>query len=258
MGFAEWLVFLPELIMVAVYLILVLWSLVLDIIDYIAEKKKGVKTKMSICAENSPPTSKSNDFIFLIVGRSGSGKTTIVNKICDEHGYTAIESYTTRPPRTENERGHVFVAEDAFPQPEEWVGYTEYNGYRYCATQDQVEKADFYVIDPAGVGYFMQKYHGDKTPVVIGIYASEARCRARMRERGDADEAIEVRIANDAQAFAHAVAHIWLYNDRVFPEAVGQVANIMQCTIENADLLKALASSQPHEYQYKSIVEVMD
>nr|DAH27679.1 MAG TPA: Guanylate kinase [Caudoviricetes sp.] len=213
---------------------------------------------MSIRAENSPPTSKSNEFIFLVVGRSGSGKTTIVNKLCDEHGYTAIESYTTRPPRTENERGHVFITEDEFPQPEEWVGYTEYNGYRYCATQDQVEKADFYVIDPAGVGYFMQKYHGDKTPVVIGIYASEARCRARMRERGDADEAIEVRITNDAQAFAHAVAHIWLYNDHVFPEAVGQVANIMQCTIENADLLKALASSQPHEYQYKSIVEVMD
>ena len=206
----------------------------------------------------TPPTSNIRKFIFLIVGKSGSGKTTLVNKLCQDYHYTSIESYTTRPPRYDGERGHIFVDENDFPPKDEWVGYTEYNGYRYCATQNQVEQSNFYVIDPAGVDYFMKQYHGDKTPVVIGIYASETVRRQRMKSRGDTDEAIESRIANDAKSFSNANAHIWIYNGRTSDDALDQTVTVMQCLISDAELLEALSSSEPHEYQYTSVVEMQN
>ena len=40
-----------------------------------------------------------------IVGKSGTGKSTLVNKLKFKYNLTSVESYTTRPPRYENEQG---------------------------------------------------------------------------------------------------------------------------------------------------------
>ena len=39
----------------------------------------------------------------LIVGRSSSGKTSIASAACDRLGLKLVKSYTTRPPRNEEE-----------------------------------------------------------------------------------------------------------------------------------------------------------
>ena len=46
-----------------------------------------------------------NNCLFLIVGASGSGKTTIANTLEERYGYKQIQSYTTRPKRYETECG---------------------------------------------------------------------------------------------------------------------------------------------------------
>lgn len=46
--------------------------------------------------------------IYLIVGRSGSGKDTVVDYLCKHYGYKRIVSYTTRPPRNAQDK-HIFV-----------------------------------------------------------------------------------------------------------------------------------------------------
>lgn len=51
--------------------------------------------------------------IINIVGKSGSGKTTIAKEL-EKLGYNIIHSYTTREPREENEWGHTFI-NDWFP-----------------------------------------------------------------------------------------------------------------------------------------------
>ena len=50
-----------------------------------------------------------NETIFLIIGESGSGKTTLVSSLEKQKNLKSIQSYTTRPPRYENEYGHIFV-----------------------------------------------------------------------------------------------------------------------------------------------------
>ena len=38
--------------------------------------------------------------LYLIVGASGSGKTTVANALEEKYGYKQLQSYTTRPMRT--------------------------------------------------------------------------------------------------------------------------------------------------------------
>ena len=77
------------------------------------------------------------DNIFLIIGRSGSGKSTIVDELCKRYGYTSVESYTTRPPRGPSEGGHIFVAKDTFDELKPFLcAYTKYNNFEYGVSNE--------------------------------------------------------------------------------------------------------------------------
>ncbi len=142
--------------------------------------------------------------IILIVGPSGSGKTAIAQELCKKYGWKEIQSYTERPRRYPDESGHIFITPaefDAIPT-EEYVAYTEYNSYRYCATQQQVEECDVYVVDSAGVEYFWQNYKGSKVPLVLHPFVTPQTARERMLAQGRSPESVEERIRYDAKAFA--------------------------------------------------------
>ena len=85
-----------------------------------------------------------NDTLYLIVGKSGSGKDTVINKVCELFNYTKVISYTTRPMRTPDENTHIFVTDKDFNMAKDIVAYTRFNNYRYWATQEQCENNDFY------------------------------------------------------------------------------------------------------------------
>ena len=73
-----------------------------------------------------------DDWFILLVGPSGSGKTSIANALCRNHGLKAVESYTTRPPRYDGERGHTFISDEAFDtiEVDKVVAFTEFDGHR--------------------------------------------------------------------------------------------------------------------------------
>lgn len=137
--------------------------------------------------------------IFLLVGKSGSGKSYI-SQLLSRYGYSEIQSYTTRPPRTPNEIGHTFVNDEGFNALTDLVAYTEFDGYRYAATTQQVETHGVYVIDPAGVEYFKDHYHGKKTITVIYVKANGWTRFWRMIRRDGLLKAIH-RMRNDRKAF---------------------------------------------------------
>lgn len=166
--------------------------------------------------------------IYLFVGPSGSGKTTITKELEKLYGYIPISSYTTRPPRYEGEEGHIFVTEEEFDALDEMAAFTKYNGYRYGVTSEIIDKSDLYVIDPAGVQYFNEHYHGNKKPIIIFINADPSTRLQRMKDRGDSDEAAYERLRNDLHEFTKSLnPDICVTND-VFQRTVGIIHAIIE------------------------------
>ena len=143
-----------------------------------------------------------NKPLILLVGPSGSGKTTIANILEKEHGMKQLRSYTTRKPRFDGEDGHIFASDEEFDKLEDIIAYTEFDGYRYCATAQQANNADVYVIDPRGVRE-MDRSKIDRQIVVVGVYVPEGIRAERMLNRGDDRAAVYKRLINDRHMFDH-------------------------------------------------------
>lgn len=142
-----------------------------------------------------------SDNIYLLVGESGCGKTTLVEDLARVFGWHAIESYTTRPRRQFESFGHIFVTDQEFDALTDIVAYTEFNGCRYAVTYSQIEENELYIVDPSGVEYFVENYRGRKKPKVVYIKVPEHQCLARMRKRGDSIDAAVRRVLHDRKAF---------------------------------------------------------
>lgn len=137
--------------------------------------------------------------LYLFVGKSGSGKTTVANVLERIGGCKQIQSYTTRAKRHESETGHIFITNEEFDNLNNIIAYTEYNGNRYCATKEQIDDATIYVVDVPGVETLLEKYETDRTIVVV-YFQSSIRTRIdRMLDRHDSDMSIVSRIYNDEE-----------------------------------------------------------
>lgn len=167
--------------------------------------------------------------IYLIVGESGSGKTTIVEHLEQKYGLKSIQSYTTRQPRYNGETGHIFVSDEEFDKLTDMVAYTEFAGNRYCATVEQVETHDLYVIDPKGVDYFREHYKGKKTPKIIFITADIKTRYERMVQRSEKKGSTHLNAVNEAL--------VRIKNDIVEFYDYIQDSSKADCTINNIDNL---------------------
>lgn len=142
--------------------------------------------------------------LYLIAGPSGSGKTTIVNELVERRDFIPVRSYTDRPRRSADEEGYSFLSREAFDNLPQVFALTTFNGYRYGATKELIDRSELYIIDPAGVNEICTYYKdGGNRPIhVIGVTAPPSVLEARMKARGDSDEAVRSRLNNDAAVFS--------------------------------------------------------
>jgi guanylate kinase len=154
-----------------------------------------------------------NEPLFLFVGRSASGKTTIADILSQKYGHKQVYSYTTRKPRCDGEIGHIFVSEDEFNNLGELVAYTEYNGYRYGTTAEQLDECTIYVVDVPGVKTLLQRYKTNRSIVIIYFDTTVYTRINRMLDRGDSDMAIIARLLQDEKDdwFKQLDNLVWYY-----------------------------------------------
>lgn len=139
-------------------------------------------------------------YTYCLVGPSGVGKTSVANYLCEKWGLTSISSYTTRPERYPGEKGHIFVSKEEFDQ-HEMVAYSNYNGYEYGTTKEDVLTNDIYVVDPPGLNDLLNDPRVSDRIVSIYLHASPFELRRRMEKRGDSEAEITRRIALDTKHF---------------------------------------------------------
>lgn len=139
-----------------------------------------------------------NKPLFLFIGKSASGKTTIANLLEEREGMKQVQSYTTRPPRFKGETGHRFITDDECNNLENIVASTLYNGYWYCATLDQINEVDIYVIDVTGANELLHNRDMINRDIhIIYFDVSVYERIKRMRERGGTDTQIISRLLHD-------------------------------------------------------------
>jgi len=178
------------------------------------------------------------DKIICLVGASGSGKSTIANRL-GELGYNVISSYTTRPPRYEGEDGHIFVDEGEFLRQsalnrvdfdQEIIAYTNYNGNRYWATREQYRNKGLsvYVVDVDGVN-MLKTTVNDAEILVFVVWADEKLRVNRMLNRIDyAGGNISRRLHNDKLEFFCIPCDYFIQNNRPVEEVAFTIDQIVR------------------------------
>lgn len=92
--------------------------------------------------------------LLCVMGRTASGKDTLVNKLCERTDLKQIISYTTRERRVNEGNTHIFISDKEYQELEDRgqiAAFTQIGPYKYCCTINQLYENDIYVIDPIGV-----------------------------------------------------------------------------------------------------------
>lgn len=136
--------------------------------------------------------------IYLFLGPSGAGKTTLAQYLKDQ-GIPELISHTTRLMRPGEVQGetYYFVKHEDFEQIE-MVEQTTYNFHSYGTSLGEVERvlssggSAFAIVDKAGVEQYKALY--GKQVKVIYVYVPVKLAVERMRARGDSEDDIADRI----------------------------------------------------------------
>lgn len=131
--------------------------------------------------------------VFCIIGRTASGKSTIVNAVAKNLNLSVLKSYTTRA-RRKNEIGdncdHTFISSDEVDKyKNDMVAYTERVGYCSFATLHQFMNSNLYIINPSGYSDLVDvtKDNPNLELISIWIECDKDALKNRSKSRANSD-----------------------------------------------------------------------
>ena len=144
--------------------------------------------------------------MLILVGHSASGKTEIANQLKRDYDMKKIITYTTRPKRINEVDGvdYHFVSEEQFLKLKEenfFVETTNFNGYYYGSSKNDVKDDSVVILDPVG----LEKFKNSNLDNIIAIFLNcdeEIRYN-RMVNRGDDINVVKERLVHDRIKFAY-------------------------------------------------------
>lgn len=180
--------------------------------------------------------------MIIIMGKTASGKDTILKDLVINHGYKKIITYTTRPIRTSEKQGvtYHFISEDDFIQKidsgffAEWKTYnTEFGVWYYGTSLEDLENADdktAIILTPDGYRDVISKL--STKPKVIYIYANNSTIKQRLIDRGDDKNEAQRRLEHDNVDFKGVESEVdrIFYNnkDNYIKDVVDSIVNWME------------------------------
>ena len=170
--------------------------------------------------------------LFCVVGRTGTGKDSLVDLVCSSLGMKKVKSYTTRERRPgEGDDSHVFIKPVEIDQFKgKMAAYTKIGEVEYFATVEQVLEGDFYVIDPNGLDDFRERWDFNKFPIsIVVIYVTVPKMTqlSRLLGRGDNTEKSNSRMLAENNQFGEF-----------------EIKQRMDYTVVNSDLEQAVLGLQ--------------
>jgi guanylate kinase len=147
--------------------------------------------------------------ILLVVGKTGSGKSSLIKKLCERTGLRALCSYTTRPKRSEADNDHVFIGVEEYLKAKENGEIaidTEIAGNYYYSTIKQLYEADLYTINPEALNRLLAMELPNIRFVVVYISCPDKIREERAMKRGDDKHKYRIRDFSERQEFRKFVS----------------------------------------------------
>jgi len=140
------------------------------------------------------------DSKIIIVGPGGSGKDFLRKKLT-LRGFTYGVSFTSRPPRENEEEGvDYFCRDEEFFEINKdiFLEIQSFNGWKYGISKGEFEKKNLFILSPSGLRS-LSKEDRSRSFVIYINPPLEIRSE-RLRKRNDADNT-DRRLAADNQDF---------------------------------------------------------
>jgi guanylate kinase len=147
--------------------------------------------------------------VMLFVGRTGSGKSSLIKKLSEKTGLRELCSYTTRQKRSESDNDHTFVSVDEYFRAKENGEIAidgEIAGNYYYATIEQLYNSDLYTINPEALDRLLALDLPDIRFVTVYISCPDKMCEERAMKRGDDKHKFRIRSHSERQEFRKFVA----------------------------------------------------
>lgn len=156
----------------------------------------------------------------VLVGKTGSGKSSICDWLTENLRYDKLRSYTTRPKREEETDEYHFITEQQYDALD-LVLKTEINGYRYGVMRHDLADADckILIVDPSGVEELVRIPDFDFVCIYVECPTYQRMNRCQLR--GDGYFNIVERMNNEVRMFDSFIPQITVDNsDGNFNNAV--------------------------------------
>lgn len=127
---------------------------------------------------------------FLLLGRSGSGKSSIA--------VNPVISYTTRPQRNLNDTDHYFIKPSQVNDYPHKIAYTKIGAYEYFATREELNHSLCYIIDYNGL---QTLYAPEYEWISVYIHVDPNTQISRLTKRGDTIKIIKSRLNAENDQF---------------------------------------------------------
>lgn len=158
--------------------------------------------------------------MIILIGKTCSGKDTILNKLVKNYGYSKLITYTTRSKRKGEvqDKTYHFISEEEFLSKIDSEFFLEYRKYEtadgiwyYGSAKEDYEKADdktVVILTPSGFSALKLWTSRNNIKLDINplyIYANIQTIRDRLKKRGDKKEEADRRIKVDNVDFKNVV-----------------------------------------------------
>ena len=164
-----------------------------------------------------------------LIGKSGSGKTTIEDTLIREHGFKRAISHTSREKRVNDVEGvnYYFVSKaemERLWETGELVERVDYLDNIYGFVESECKPDRVVAVLPDG----LKQLNRRKDLNIFSVYldVSYDVRKERMSGRGDSDENVEKRLRNDDEVFAgiESMVDLVINNDN---KTIEEIVNII-------------------------------
>ena len=150
--------------------------------------------------------------MIILLGKTASGKDTILNRLAENYSYKKLITYTTRPMRKGEiqDKTYHFISDEEFLKKKEEGFFLECNEFntvdgiwRYGSAKEDYLNATndtVIILTPSGLSalkVYIARQKADIDIIPIYIYANNNTIEKRLKKRGDKKEEADRRIKAD-------------------------------------------------------------